>query len=575
MLTGWWLVAAAVATAVGTAGLVAALWRHRDKPGAGWFLASLTCQTLWAVTYGVALLTFTPPLRRALGGLSTVFVVGMGAYFVAFALEYTGRGALRGRPVGVVVALVPVALLVAVATNGVHGLLWAPSPPVVTVAGLAGVARDFRPATQAVAGLGVGAVVVGSLLLFDTVVSYGPLYRREAVAVGLSPVAPMTAIVVWLFELGPVTAITFAPLFFLVHVALDAYAFVGSDMFEFHPATRRTGERAAIDDLGAPVIVVDEHGRVVTANDAAGAVLGVDRAALTEPLSAHLDDDLDYREGGEVTVRVDGTPRRYSVTATPLAVDDDRVGYTLTWQDVTEARRREQRLAVLNRALRHNLRNDMTVVRGFTESARDRVEDPAVADMLDTALGRTDDLVALGETARDVERTLEGDPHPEPVALDSLVETTVDHVAPPGTVAVDAPPVTVETDRETVRTVLAELVENAVEHGTPEAGGPAAGRGTADGGVVAGRAPVRVRVEPRAETVDVVVADDGPGVPAGELSVVTGGEETALEHGSGLGLWLARWGAERIGADLSFDTEDGTTGRLSLPRRGSTTDGAG
>ena len=583
MLVGTLLVASAVGTAVGTAVLVVLIWRHRSKPGAGWFLAALVAQALWGVVYAAALLTGVPVVRRALGAVGGALLTALGAYFVAFALEYTGRGRLRGRPAGVALALAPVAVLVLAATNGVHGLLWAETPTVVQTAGVWGLRYDFQLVTQVIGVVAVGVVVLGSLLLFDTVVSYGPLYRGEAVAVGLSPVPPLAALVVWLFGVGAVPELNFAPFLFLVHVALDAYAFLGNDMFEFHPATRRRGERAAIDDLGNPVVIVDDQGRIVTTNDAAEEALGVEgRAVLTEPLADHLDGDLDYREGGEVTVR-GGSRRTYSVTAKPLTVDDDRVGYTLVWQDVTDARRREQRLAVLNRVLRHNLRNDMSVVRGFTSSARDRVDDPEVAEMLDTALAETDDLLSLGQTARDIERTLAGEPRRDAVDVAALVDEVVTRVGG-DSVTVETTPATVTTDRETLRTVVAELVDNGVEHGSTgsqadpgdgtghavsrdadgETDGATGGQTTADGGVPA---PVRVGVERTQTAVLVTVADDGPGIPEGELAVVRSGEETALDHGSGLGLWLARWGVERIGADLSFDTgENGTTATVELPR---------
>jgi hypothetical protein len=43
-------------------------------------------------------------------------------------------------------------------------------------------------------------------------------------------------------------------------------------------------------------------------------------------------------------------------------------------------------------------------------------------------------------------------------------------------------------------------------------------------------------------------------------------EETALEHGSGLGLWLVKWGVGALGGTVTFDTTDGTTVTLALPR---------
>jgi signal transduction histidine kinase len=65
---------------------------------------------------------------------------------------------------------------------------------------------------------------------------------------------------------------------------------------------------------------------------------------------------------------------------------------------------------------------------------------------------------------------------------------------------------------------LSELVDNAIEHG---------GRWVL----------VQVAVPDDGE-VRVTVADDGPGIPADERGVFDRGRETALEHASGLGLWL-------------------------------------
>jgi len=62
------------------------------------------------------------------------------------------------------------------------------------------------------------------------------------------------------------------------------------------------------------------------------------------------------------------------------------------------------------------------------------------------------------------------------------------------------------------------------------------------------------------------VSDDGPGVPDHELAVIDEGAESALEHGSGLGLWLVDWGANTLGGDVTFDVdESGTTVTVTLP----------
>ena len=547
-----WPAAASLLAAVGTVFLIRYLLRYRGKPGADWFLASLSAQTVWSVAYGVALLVTDPAVRWALEATVWVAMAATSVCFLAFALAYTGRSGVV-REYRALFLVVPVVMGVVVVGNPVHGLAWTDFG-LAPVGGLSTVSYSMRGWFLAAAAVGILLVPVGSLLLFDTVVSYGPLYRGEAVAVGLSTVPPVVALYVWLAGAGPVPQLNLATTMFLPHVALDAYAFVGSDMFEFHPATRRAGERAAIDDLGAPVVIVDERERVVTLNDAAQAGFDVEKsAALTRPLADLFDDDLDpTADGATVTVQEGGRRTVYSVTSTRLTdAGGTDVGYTLVFQDVTAERRREQRLNVLNRVIRHNLRNDMTVVQGFTEAAAERVDDDGVRDMLDRARRKAEGLVALGDNARAVERVLDGDEQTERVDVAALLERVVadrveDAAAEDAAVTVESGEVAATTDPSVLESVVGALVDNALAH--------------------AGEAPaVELAAERRDDRVTVTVADDGPGIPEGELAVIDAGTESQLEHGSGLGLWLANWGATELGGDLSVETTDGTTARVSFP----------
>ena len=546
----WVVLVGSFAAGFGTVYLFARLWPYRERPGARWFLASMVAQTTWCLSYAVALLVFDPTLRLALELLTLVAMPWTAVCYLGFALGYTGRTAV----LSTWLYRVPLALTVGsnllVLSNGAHGLVYR-GFDVVSVAGLAGTEYTHEPGLFVVLAFATLWVVLGVFLLFDTVLSYGPLFRREALAVGTSATIPGITLLLWLFGFGPaMPALNLTPLLFLPHVVLDVYAFVGNDMFEFLPGTRRAGEQAAIRDLGTPVVIVDTEGRVVTLNAAAESLVDADeRAALTQSLSSLLDTDVDPDAGEQrLSIAAGGERRQYDVT--PARLTDpggDHVGYTLVFQDVTEAVRREQRLTVMNRVLRHNLRNDLTVVKGYVEAANDRIDDPEIESMLSTAATTADDLVATGATVRDIETAIGTDGERTTVNLDTLVRSAVDDASADSddAVAVSVPEgLTVEAEPDVLALVLTELVENALAHGDD---------------------PVSVAVDRTAEGVEVVVADAGPGIPDHELSPLRSGTETDLDHGSGLGLWVVQWGVDRLGGTVAFDTDHGTTVLLTLP----------
>ncbi|MFB6242714.1 MAG: ATP-binding protein, partial [Halobaculum sp.] len=427
---------------------------------------------------------------------------------------------------------------------------------------MAGVSYVRGPAIYATYVVNALAAAGGSVLLFDTVVSYGPLYRGEAAAVGLSVLPPAVGVTLWTFGLPPST-INLMPVLALPHVFLDAYAFLGSDMFEFDPATRRASERAAVDDVPTPVVIVDRESRVVTVNTAAEETFETTRRdALGVPLAELCGTDLDpVRPPETLGLRVAGRRRTFGVTSSKLRDTTDRhVGHTVVFQDLTDERRRRQRLGVLNRVLRHNLRNDLSVVRLSAEQVA-AVGGEETESLADTIREQTDGLLALGEKARAAADALDDDGEPREIGVETVVRDAVERAQDRAATPETAERVVDVTVPETLRLVVdprplgllvSNLVENALEHGD-------------------GR--VRVTAAADGDDVRVTVHDDGPGIPDHERTAVAGESETPLEHGSGLGLWLVRWSTDVLGGTLSVDTTDGTTVTVQVPGRAGQTEG--
>jgi len=69
--------------------------------------------------------------------------------------------------------------------------------------------------------------------------------------------------------------------------------------------------------------------------------------------------------------------------------------------------------------------------------------------------------------------------------------------------------------------------------------------------------------------VEIVITDNGPGIPKHERKAIESGEETPLQHGTGLGLWLVYWAMSLLGGDIHIDDADpGTRIALRLPQVG-------
>jgi len=76
--------------------------------------------------------------------------------------------------------------------------------------------------------------------------------------------------------------------------------------------------------------------------------------------------------------------------------------------DISPLKQREQQLEVLERVLRHNLRNEMTVIRGRAELIRWQVE-AETATQVETILTKSDELIQLVEKERVIAEALSDD----------------------------------------------------------------------------------------------------------------------------------------------------------------------
>jgi len=255
----------------------------------------------------------------------------------------------------------------------------------------------------------------------------------------------------------------------------------------------------------------------------------------------------------EVTRQTASGPREFLLTIVPVDAGSENPLRYAIYTDITERKQRRKRIEVLNRVLRHDLRNGMNIIRGYAESLRDAVP-PDRRGELDAIEERAGELTELAEKTRAVQRTLVDDRDSGPVDAAAAVRTAVDRVReahPHADVSCTTPTRAPVHADALFRTAVAEVVENAVVHSDRET------------------PSVEVTVQTEGDAVAVAVRDDGPGIPDAERELLVEDREiTQLRHASGLGLWLVSWVVERADGALSFaDAEPrGTVVTLRVPR---------
>ena len=267
------------------------------------------------------------------------------------------------------------------------------------------------------------------------------------------------------------------------------------------------------------------------------------RAAM-ERLSAGESVDMEYRVNPDT-----GYSRWTWVQAEPIFGDDGEVvRITGFARDVTDRRRRERQLRVMDNLLRHNLRNDLNVIQAHAELIGNGDADVATSTAV---IQRTaDGLLESAEKQRDLIAYLTEDVTPSGVDLAEVVARATETVGrrfPRATLETETPDSARVVALGEVEFAVVELLENAVRH--------------AEGDTPVVTAVVTVTDDGVALTIE----DDAPPIPAFESSVLTGDHEmTDIYHSTGLGLWLVYWVVELSDGRVEVERCEGGGNRVRV-----------
>lgn len=331
-------------------------------------------------------------------------------------------------------------------------------------------------------------------------------------------------------------------------------------------------EVAALDLLPEAVVVVGADDRVLAINDRAAPLLGLTSEVIGEPLAKAID----VRDEAGAHCQEDwlpprGSSQRIAERVLRVALPDGRLravamagrfvgdDVVLTFRSAGRRERVDAARSDLVATVSHEIRSPLTSVKGFTSTMLrkwDRFSDEQKRAMLETinhdadrvtrllrellAVSRIDaNRVQLHREVIDLTAVLEGlversrhrdDGHERDIALQT---------------SGDVPPLMADPDK--VEQVFTNLLENAIKY--------------------APNSPVRIEISAEDGHVHVVVADQGPGIPADSVRRIFekfGRGRDTRRSGTGLGLYITRGLIVAHGGHVWCESAEGQGARFHV-----------
>lgn len=251
--------------------------------------------------------------------------------------------------------------------------------------------------------------------------------------------------------------------------------------------------------------------------------------------------------------RSDGEERVLQITFSPTSSEESSTAVQGIIRNITQQQEQEQQIEVFDRVLRHNLRNNLNLIRGAAEMIESEAT-PDIADYSEQIIEESDRLLDAATKQRDIMDILREEPEYENFAIEPLLQQIVSDMTskhPQAELTVECPAnLSVEASGR-LRQALEELIENAIQHNDIRP------------------AEVQISADQTEQSINIHIADNGPQIPEMEQDVLVKPQErTPLYHGSGLGLWLVKLIVSRSNGKITFrqNSPDGNIINIEIPK---------
>lgn len=571
-----------VASSVVTLIVARIAWLRRKIPGALYWFRLMLLLFFWSFINVFEVSAKTEALKVFFSKIEYIPSSLVPLVYVGYVLWYTGRGSWTQSPYYRAAFVVPVSLILLAFTNEWHHLIWMGFSPIDPITNLMEYEHGWGFFILWM-GFSYVCLLMATFMLLEHVAVQRKFFRWQGWILLLATLFPWLASIFYVLDINIIPGLNITPASFTLSGIMFLIGIGTSHFMDLIPIAREI----IIDELKDGVLLLDHRNRVSYANPAMISFLGPGQPSFLghslntlNPHNTELKTEiLNTGPDGPHGVFCPAVSRYFEINCYPLQKYAGSRIFLV--RDITFQKKAADEIEKMNAQLKelnaqkdrlfsiigHDLRNIFSVILGFSELIPIQIEESDFSSVAASNAAVTEATLRAHELLENLllwaraERGMQI-VKPEPIDLGNWILVLNDEVKSrflkkEVNLGVDIPKgLIVNADGNVLSTILRNLLINCVKF-TPR------------GGIV------RVYTQDAMESdfVEVVVEDNGIGIPAGILSQIfnidgkTGRTGTEGESSSGFGLLLVKQMVELLGGKIRLESvvDKGTKVLFTLP----------
>jgi len=317
--------------------------RFRKVTGAKTFGICMIIFAFWTFCNALEMAGTDLPTKLFWANMQYFSYTTIHIFWLYMVLQFTGAKKWANPKRILPLFIIPAIFIVLVWTDQYHGLIrygfsldYFGSFPVIK--------KSYGPLYWIHPIYGYSIELISIILIARAAIHYKSIYRRQAIALLVSPIISIVPSILYVFKLSPIKNYDITPVFLGVSGIVAAVGLFRYQLFAIAPVAREV----AVDNMNIGMIVIDKNGVVADVNQCAKQQLGKEEKALigvkAEDAVSLLKIDLeDLQNGGQKEYKVFSPvpkeERYYEVQLLPVfSKRNIQSGNVLLIRDVTDVR---------------------------------------------------------------------------------------------------------------------------------------------------------------------------------------------------------------------------------------------